>query len=77
MIKYALDTNIVSYILRKGEKLIQRLNEERISGNERTTVDDADILIAAFCIKHGLTPVTNNLKHFEDIEELPLANWLS
>jgi predicted nucleic acid-binding protein len=40
-------------------------------------LDDADILIAAFSIKHRLTLVTNNLKHLEDIEELPLANWLS
>jgi predicted nucleic acid-binding protein len=42
-----------------------------------TAVDDADILIAAFCIKHGLTLVTNNLKHFEAIEALSPANWLS
>jgi predicted nucleic acid-binding protein len=36
MIHYALDTNIVSYILRNDEKLIQRLNEERANGNAIT-----------------------------------------
>jgi len=36
----------------------------------------ADILIAAFCIINGYTLVTNNEKHFRDIEELDYTNWV-
>jgi predicted nucleic acid-binding protein len=39
------------------------------------TVEDADILISAFCIVNGYTLVTNNTKHFADIDGLQLANW--
>jgi predicted nucleic acid-binding protein len=38
-------------------------------------IDDADLLIAAQAVSHGHTLVTNNLKHFEGIEGLRLANW--
>jgi predicted nucleic acid-binding protein len=37
--------------------------------------DDMDILIAAFCKVYGLTLVTNNTKHFENISGLSLADW--
>jgi predicted nucleic acid-binding protein len=37
--------------------------------------DDMDILIAAFCQTYGLTLVTNNTKHFENIPGLTLADW--
>jgi len=39
-------------------------------------ISDADILIAATAIKHGLAVVTNNQKHFCRIQNLSLANWL-
>ena len=39
------------------------------------SVDDTDILIAAYCIVNGYTFVTNNTKHFEGIEDLPLVDW--
>jgi predicted nucleic acid-binding protein len=39
------------------------------------TVEDADILIAAFCLVNDHTLVTNNVKHFEGIEGLRLVNW--
>ncbi|MDR1701961.1 MAG: type II toxin-antitoxin system VapC family toxin [Sporomusaceae bacterium] len=38
-------------------------------------IDDADILIAAFCIENAYTLVTNNTKHFEGIDGLKLVNW--
>jgi predicted nucleic acid-binding protein len=38
-------------------------------------IEDTDILIAAFCIVNGYTLVTNNTKHFEDIEGLRLEDW--
>jgi predicted nucleic acid-binding protein len=132
MINYALDTNIVSYILRKDAVITGRLIIEKQQGNlveippivyyeikrgliysnataklkafekmysvtklgiidneildiaisvytnlqkKGKLIEDADILIAAHCIKHNLTLVTNNIKHFEDIENLQTVNW--
>jgi tRNA(fMet)-specific endonuclease VapC len=40
------------------------------------TVGDADIFIAAIVIKNNGTLISNNTKHYEDIEELSLINWL-
>ena len=39
-------------------------------------VDDADILIAASCLSHGYTLITNNVKHFERIDGLQHENWI-
>ena len=39
-------------------------------------IDDADILIAAFCIQNNYSLVTNNTKHFENIANLEFENWL-
>jgi len=39
------------------------------------TIEDADILIAAIVIANNGTLVTNNTKHFENIDELNLTNW--
>ena len=38
-------------------------------------MEDADIFIAAFCVRHGFSLVTNNTKHFENIQNLNLLNW--
>jgi tRNA(fMet)-specific endonuclease VapC len=38
-------------------------------------IGDADILIAAYCIKHNLTLVTNNAKHFKNIDNLQIERW--
>lgn len=38
-------------------------------------IDDADILIAAFCVVNKYILVTNNTKHFKRIEGLQLVNW--
>jgi len=40
------------------------------------TIGDADILIAAIVIANNGTLVTNNAKHFENIEQLELENWM-
>jgi tRNA(fMet)-specific endonuclease VapC len=40
------------------------------------TIGDADIFIAAIVIKnHGIL-ISNNIKHYENIEQLNLMNWL-
>ncbi|MCL2513365.1 MAG: PIN domain-containing protein [Oscillospiraceae bacterium] len=38
-------------------------------------IDDADILIAAFCLVNGYTLVTNNKRHFENIDRLNFVDW--
>ena len=40
------------------------------------TIGDNDILIAAYCIQHDLTLVTNNELHFKHIANLQTINWL-
>ncbi len=40
-------------------------------------IGDADILIAASALVHGLAVVTNNLGHFGRIPGLPIENWLT
>jgi len=39
-------------------------------------IGDADILIAAIVIRNNGTLVSNNTKHFEDINQLKLINWI-
>ena len=40
-------------------------------------IGDADILIAATAISHGLAVVTNNEAHFRRIRNLQFLNWLA
>ncbi|GBR77624.1 putative toxin VapC [Candidatus Termititenax dinenymphae] len=40
------------------------------------TADDADLLIAAYCICNNFTLVTNNIKHFDCITGLDVVNWM-
>lgn len=40
-------------------------------------ISDADILIAATAISHGLAVVTNNEAHFRRIRDLQVVNWLA
>ncbi|MFN0318344.1 MAG: type II toxin-antitoxin system VapC family toxin [Burkholderiales bacterium] len=43
-----------------------------LAGNR---MDDFDLIIAACALAHNLTLVTNNMKHFQRVEGLKLANW--
>ena len=38
-------------------------------------IEDSDILIAAFCIINDCTLVTNNTKHFDNIDSLDVEDW--
>ncbi len=40
-------------------------------------IDDFDILIASIALKDNYTIVTNNLKHFSQIDGLKIENWLN
>jgi predicted nucleic acid-binding protein len=39
-------------------------------------MEDADIFIAAFCKYHNFTLITNNTKHFKNISNLMVLDWL-
>ena len=39
------------------------------------TVGELDILIAAYCLTHGCTLVTNNVKDFNNIDGLVINDW--
>jgi len=41
------------------------------------TVDDGDLFIAAYCIRNDAILVTNNVKHFEKIDNVYVVNWVS
>jgi len=130
---YALDTNIISYLLRGNRELQERIYREVNNGGEviiplivyyeikrglvdslatiklaaferlcnmlnmdeidiktldiaaniyankkrqGNLIEDADILIAASCIAHKYTLVTNNERHFVGINGLRVANWV-
>ena len=44
--------------------------------DKQQTVEDADILTAAFCMRYGLTLVTNNSQHFVNISGLNYCDWV-
>jgi tRNA(fMet)-specific endonuclease VapC len=49
---------------------------EKLTLRERGfSIDDSDLLIATYCLKRNLTLVTNNTKHFKNIEGLEIVNW--
>jgi len=129
--KYALDTNIVTYYLKGNEKILDKVDIEAKNDNiiippfvyfevkkwlmavnskiklqafeklfekygidvieketldlslsiyiklrrNGITVDDGDLLIAAYCIRNKYILVSNNQKHFEKIENIQLVNW--
>ena len=39
-------------------------------------ISDDDLFIAAFCIKYNLPLVTNNTRHFMNIENMEIQNWV-
>jgi predicted nucleic acid-binding protein len=44
--------------------------------NQKSLIEDADILTAAFCVNHGFTLVTNNTSHFQAITGLRFCDWV-
>ena len=41
------------------------------------SIGDADILIAATALEHGLIVVTNYQKHYQRVNGIELENWLA
>jgi len=131
--KYALDTNIITYYLKGNEKILDKVDKEAENDNiiippfayfevkkwlmavnskaklqafekmfekcgidaiekemldlslsihiklrkNGITVDDGDLLIAAYCILNNYILVSNNQKHFEKIENIQVDNWVT
>jgi tRNA(fMet)-specific endonuclease VapC len=129
--KYALDTNIITYYLKGNEKILDKVDQEAKKDNiiippfayfeikkwlmavnskvklqafeklfekygidaieketldlslsiyiklrqSGVTIDDGDLLIAAYCIQNDYILVSNNQKHFEKIENIQVVNW--
>jgi len=74
----------IAYRILTDQYRVGKINEEILERaakiyadlyHKRFTVGDADILIAAFCIINDYTLVTDNIKHFESIDNLQLVNW--
>lgn len=38
-------------------------------------IEDSDILIAASCLAHDYTLITDNTRHFERVDDLKFINW--
>jgi predicted nucleic acid-binding protein len=45
--------------------------------DDRAIIEDADILIAAFCKRYGFTLVTHSTKHFSRITGLDFVDWVT
>ena len=59
--QYLLDTNIlIEYALKKKGK----------------PVDEFDMVIAGHALSEGLTVVTDNIKHFENMPDVKVENWM-
>ncbi len=59
------------------------IESARISGRIKARLErigrvtgSADLFIAAIALRHGLTLVTRNVKHFAGIPHLKVENWL-
>jgi predicted nucleic acid-binding protein len=39
-------------------------------------ISDDGLFIAAYCLKHNLPLVTNNIDHFKNVENLNILNWI-
>ena len=65
----SIKTEMNLEVWKKSVELYCRL---RLQGN---LIEDADIFIASFCIINDYVLVTNNTKHFINIEELKMDNW--
>lgn len=80
MKRYLLDTCICVFLFRQKYGIAEKL--DAIGASEcfvralGTPIDDFDLLIAASAYANNLVLVTDNLKHFQNIEGLTVENWV-
>jgi tRNA(fMet)-specific endonuclease VapC len=71
IIRYLVDTDwVIDYLLGVAP-IVQKLDELKPKAK---IMGGFDILIAATCLANDLTLLTNNFKHFERIEGLPIIS---
>lgn len=68
-----VDNNTILHISEDSVKLSAEIYADL--RHKGITIGTSDILIAGIALHNGLTLVTNNMKHFEAISGLLLANW--
>jgi tRNA(fMet)-specific endonuclease VapC len=67
----------VSHILPLTDAIVVRAAANYADLHQRgALIGDADILIAATGIEHGLVVVTNNESHYNRIADIEVENWL-
>ena len=66
-----------STIIHLSDAIISRASDIYADlSNRGELIGDADILIAASALVHGLGLVTNNENHFQRITDLQIENWI-
>jgi len=65
-----LDTSTLSDVMRAQDAAVGRAAYAYLAAHS-----DADILIAATALTHGLSLVTENPSHFRRIPDLPVESW--
>lgn len=73
MMRYLLDTDWAINYLNGHPGIVQRLDELKEQGLAISVVSLA-VLIGATALRHNLTLMTNNRRHFEPIEGLRLES---
>ena len=68
-----VDNNTILHISEDSVKLSAEIYADL--RHKGITIGTSDILIAGIALYNGLTLITNNMKHYEAISGLRLANW--
>ncbi|HPW64369.1 MAG TPA: type II toxin-antitoxin system VapC family toxin, partial [Cyclobacteriaceae bacterium] len=68
-----VDNNTILHISEDSVKLSAEIFADL--RHKGITIGTSDILMAGIALHNGLTLVTNNMKHYEAISGLLLANW--
>jgi len=64
-------------VIESNEKICETFGKIKANlVNSGKIIDDADIFIASCALNINATLVTNNEKHFVEIEDLKIVNWI-
>ncbi len=69
---FVASNNLLFITKSSAEMSAEKYAELQIKGK---TTGTSDLLIAGIALKHDLTVVTNNEKHYKDISGLRIENW--
>ena len=72
-LRYLTDTDWIIHALHGNAAIIQRL-EELTPDGIGNIIADLDILIGCTAIRHGLTLLSNNRRHFERLQGLNIIS---